>query len=303
MNELYHSERTFRNHSPNIEGIRLNERNLSCASHEFGVGVLPMLQYISNCGAAFMPTLYTTIGPFTLQSFTLFLMLSVLISTGINLAPAGENRGKWADVYLAALIGGVIVARSGHILLNWEYFTYNTSEIWRLNSGGLDWHGAVIGGLIGLHLVARWHRINPAALLDSLALGLPLIALSAWWGCLAANCGYGAEVDTLANYPSLMVSESPDVYGLPAPRYNTQLFGLMLSLLLLGFALLLHWRGWLVYRQFSVVLALMSLGLFVMGFWRGDYAIIIAGLRADQWLDAGLLLLGMAQLARARHAV
>ncbi len=249
-----------------------------------------------------MPTFYTTIGPFTLQSFTLFLMISVLISTGINLVRAGENRGKWADVYLAALICGAIGARTGHILLNWEYFTYNSSEIWRLSSGGMDWHGAVIGGLIGLHLAARWYRIKPAVLLDSLAIALPLMALAAWWGCLAANCGYGAEVDTLANYPSFMVSESPDVYGLPAPRYNTQLFGLILSIFLLGFALLLHWRGWFKYRQFSVILVLMSLGMFALGFWRGDYAIIISGLRADQWLDAGLLLLGLAQLARARHA-
>lgn len=249
-----------------------------------------------------MPTFYTTIGPFTLQNFTLFLMLSVLISVGVNLVRAGENRGKWADVYLAALIGGAIGARAGHVLLNWEYFTYNTSEIWRLNSGGLDWHGAVIGGLISLHLSARWHRIDTAELLNSLALAMPLIALAAWWSCLAANCGYGAEVDTLANYPSFMVSESRDVYGLPAPRYNTQLFGLMLSLLLLGAALLIRWRGWLVYRQFPLILAVMSLGMFVLGFWRGDYAVAIAGLRADQWLDAALLSLGLVLLARVRHA-
>lgn len=249
-----------------------------------------------------MPTFYTTIGPFTLQSFTLFLMFSILVSAGINLAHAGKNRGKWADVYLAVLASGVIGGRAGHVLLHWEYFTYNTGEIWRLNSGGFDWHGAVFGGLIGLHLAARWQRINAAELLDSLALALPLIALAAWWGCLAANCGYGAEVDSLANYPSWMVSETRDVYGLPAPRYNTQLFGFIWSAFLFGLAAVMRWRGWLVYRQFPSILALMSLCMFIIGFWRGDYAIIIAGLRADQWVDAGILLLAISQLARNHHA-
>jgi phosphatidylglycerol:prolipoprotein diacylglycerol transferase len=171
----------------------------------------------------------------------------------------------------------------------------------RINNGGLDWHGAVIGGVIGLHLAARWHQISPSPLLNSFALGLPLIALAAWWGCTAANCGYGAEVDTLANYLSFMVSESRDVYGLPAPRYHTQLFGLLLSVVLLGLTVFLRWRGWQAHRQFAVILALMSLGMFVIGFWRGDYAVIIAGLRADQWLDVGLLIFATAQFVRARH--
>ena len=35
-----------------------------------------------------------------------------------------------------------------------------------------------------------------------------------WWGCRAANCGFGAEVDTLANYLPLLVAELPD--GPPA---------------------------------------------------------------------------------------
>ena len=249
-----------------------------------------------------MPTFYTTIGPFTLQTFTFFVMLSVLVSAGISLARIHENRGKWADLCLAALIVGVIGARAGHVLLNWDYFIYNTSEIWRVSSGGLDWHGAIIGGLTGLYLAARWYRINPTFLIDLLALALPLIGLATWWSCLAANCGYGAEVDTLANYPSFMVSEAPDVYGLPAPRYNTQLFGLLLSTILLMLVLVLRWRGWLQNGQFWLILTLSSLGMFVIGFWRGDYAVMIAGLRGDQWLDVALLLFGLLQLARVRHA-
>src|SRR5262245_19868109 len=73
-------------------------------------------------GAVFMPTFYTTLGPLTLQTFTFFMMLSVLVSAGISLSRAGENRGKWADLSLAALVVGAVGARAGHVILNWSYF-------------------------------------------------------------------------------------------------------------------------------------------------------------------------------------
>ena len=61
------------------------------------------------------------------------------------------------DAGLGACLGGVIGARIVHVLLNWAYFADNLSEALHPNAGGLDWHGAVIGGLIGLALVA-WVR-------------------------------------------------------------------------------------------------------------------------------------------------
>src|SRR5690606_38377072 len=109
----------------------------------------------------------------------------------------------------------------------------------------------------------------------------------------AANCGFGAEVNTLANYPPLVVAELPDVYGIPAPRYNTQLFGLVLALLALGLTIWLFRRGLLVGRRFWLVLALLSAGMFAIGFFRADYALQVADLRADQWLDLAAMFLSI----------
>jgi phosphatidylglycerol:prolipoprotein diacylglycerol transferase len=248
-----------------------------------------------------MPGLFTTIGPVTLPTFTFALVFAILASAGVALYRARENRGELADAYLAALVGGVIGARAGHVLLNWDYFAYNQNEIWRISSGGLDWHGAVIGGLVSLYLAARWHRLSWRDLLDSLVLILPVIALAGWWGCMAANCGYGIEVDTLANYPALIVAEVPDVYGIPAPRYNTPFFGMIFSLLMLALVWLLRWQGWLIHRRFWLMLIIFSLGMFALGFWRGDHAVSIAGLRADQWLDAALVIAGAWRLWMTGH--
>lgn len=245
-----------------------------------------------------MPSFITQLGPFSSLTFTLIIALAVFASVGISLHRAGERRSALADVYLLALGLGVIGARAGHVILNWEHFAFNTAEIARVNTGGLDWHGAVIGALIGLAIGARWRKLNYSGLLASLSLALPLIALAGWWGCLASNCGYGAEVDTLANYPAWMVSEAPDVYGIPAPRYNTQFFGLLLGVAALLMTVIMIWHGWLIYRRFWLVLTFLSVGLFAIGFLRGDYSVILLNLRADQWLDLSLVLFSLFMLRK-----
>jgi phosphatidylglycerol---prolipoprotein diacylglyceryl transferase len=249
-----------------------------------------------------LPVPSITLGPLTLRTFTACLMLAVAFSAGIGLyrQRAQGRAGAVADAYLGAIIGGVILARLFHVLLNWNTFSENLNEVFRLSSGGLDWHGAVIGGLIGLGLVARWRGLNSAELRESLTLALPLLALAGWAGCWASSCGYGKEVDTLAHYPAFAVAESPDVYGIIAPRYNTQFFGMALAVVTLLLAGVMTWRvpnlrpklrldmGRLAGRQFWLTLGVLSMGMFFLGFLRADSVPIIAGLRADQWLD-GLL--------------
>ncbi len=243
---------------------------------------------------------YTTLGPVTLPTFTLLLALAAAAAAGISLYRAPLRAGAAADCGLAALAGAAVGGRLVHVLLNIGYFASAPAEALRLSAGGLNWHGAVIGGLAGLRLLARWRGADSAPLLDRLALALPLAAFAVWWGCLGAACGYGAEVDTLARYPTWAVAELPDVYGLPAPRWNTQVFGMALGAALLPLMALLAARGWLRGRRFWLALALLSAGMFAIGFVRADYAPTLAGLRADQWLDLILMTLALRWLLADR---
>jgi phosphatidylglycerol:prolipoprotein diacylglycerol transferase len=244
-----------------------------------------------------MPNLYTTIGPWTFPTFNLFLGLAVLVSAGVGLRRS-TRPGMLANMYLVALVGAVVGARLFHVLLNWDYFADALNEATMISLGGLDWHGAVLGGIAGLYVATaiqnRWlafkglSATNPykyVDLLDALTPALPLLGLAGWWGCLAASCGYGAEVDNLSHYPTFAAAETADVFGIVVPRYNTQLFGLILSAVVLLVVALLFWRGWLRYRRFWLTLALLSLGMFVIGFFRGDHILFFADLRADQFLD------------------
>ena len=226
-----------------------------------------------------------TFGPVTVQTMTLLLALAIAATAGSALRRS-ERRGALADVMLGGLAGAVLLSRALHVLLNWAYFAYNTDEITRLHAGGLDWHGALVGALLGMVLAGRWRRVSVTALLDTLSPGLPLLALAAWGGCWAANCAYGAEVATLTAYPDPMAWEGPDIFGIYAPRFHTQLLGAGVATGLLLLAGLLAWRGWLRGRRFWLLLALLAASMFVLGFLRGDYAVAARGLRLDQWLDA-----------------
>lgn len=224
--------------------------------------------------------------------FSLALVLGIALSIGIGARRTHLRIGAFMDVILGSFAGAVVGARIIHVLLNWAYFADNLNEAVRPSAGGLDWHGALIGGLIGLAVMACWRKLSLRALLDALAPALPLLVFAGWLGCWGAVCGYGAEVDTLANYPAFAAAETRDVYGIVVPRYNTQVFGMALGLALLAFSIILIRRNWLPGRRFWLVLMLLSLGMFAIGFFRGDYAVVMAGLRADQLLDLGFLLWG-----------
>lgn len=251
----------------------------------------PVLNYQKPVESNLFPEI--ALGPITLRTFSLSLTLALLASLGLAALRRGWRLGDLVDVCLAGFAGGIIGARLFHVLLQWAYFSDNLGEAFRLNAGGLDWHGAVLGGLSGLWLATRWRKLPLRATLDALTPAIPLLALAGWIGCYAVACGYGAEVDTLAHYSQLAASEIPDIYGIVAPRYNTQLFGVALAVVLMFITAVLFWRGWLYYRRFWVVLGLLSVGMFVIGFYRGDEVPMMAGVRVDQGMDVFLTVIGI----------
>ena len=183
------------------------------------------------------------------------------------------------------LIGGLILGRIEHVWLNWNYFAYHLAEITQLYRGGLDWHGAVIGAGLGMGVMSRWRQVALAPVIDSLTLLIPLLSLAVWWGCWNVSCRYGAEVATLADYPSWLVWEGRDIFGIYAPRFHTQLIGTLSSGILLVMTLVLFWRKWWVFRRFWLLLAGVACIIFLISFLQGDYSIRVYQLRVSQYFD------------------
>ncbi|MBN8635879.1 MAG: prolipoprotein diacylglyceryl transferase [Anaerolineae bacterium] len=250
------------------------------------------------------PVLY--FGAFRLPVYSLMLLVAVVTAFVSAVYRSPYRFAQEIDVALAAVVLGLIGARLEYVALAWDYFAAHPAELLHPELGGLGWHGAVIGAYTGMALMARWRGLDRRELLSRGAWALPLIALAGWVGCAAAGCGYGREVDTLANYADWLVWETRDVYGILAPRYATARFGVALAVVvaLVGALTRRERRVW-------VMLALLSAAIFLRdpprldapGSTKGRG--IIAGLRdiiavRALWFIIPITLVSYAMLATTR---
>lgn len=251
---------------------------------------------------------FINLGLFSVRTFTALIGGAVLIGVialvgTIRRSPSSAARRERAmlhglDAALLGVLGGVTGARLLHVLLNLAYFNDHFAEAFSLRAGGLSWHGAVYGGLLGIWLACRWRKHPLQPVTDVLALVLPPGMMAAWAGCWASACAYGAEVWTLADHPAWAVSERADIFGVVLPRYNVQLFGVWLGAGLLALAALLTLTGWLRGYRLGLILALAGAGMFGLGYFRGDGAAFLPwpDLTWDQVLDLSLIVFSILAL-------
>ncbi len=234
---------------------------------------------------------HVSLGPLTLNLYPLLIALAVLVCVLIE-----YWRTKDARVFATALFIGAIAlvfGRAGYIALNWEYFREHANDI--VSFGGLSEHGAIVGGLIGYWLLTRRVPLSEFSILNSQF----SISVAASLGCIPNGCAYGREVfwqtDGANSLAWLLRADWPDAYLVNNPRWPTQvlLAGWLLVSAALLFALTKR-RGDTEDRASQVSLSVLSFGVgdFLVQFLRGDAAIMVAGLRAYQWLD--VLLMGLA---------
>src|SRR5687768_12394039 len=180
-------------------------------------------------------------------SYTVLLMFGTVLTLIwlVYQAPQGK-RTATLDVFLAGLVGGVLLGRLVHVALQWQYFIDHVPEIRKIyEEGGLNWHGLVIGAVFTMTLMAKVRKIEMQPLLNSLALLIPVLALFGWWACGTIGCAYGLPVARMADYPAGITWAQPDIFGITEPRFATQLFGVLWSMSVFMLALLLYRKHWL----------------------------------------------------------
>lgn len=234
-------------------------------------------------------------GPYFLYSYTVVLGVGLLLALGLTAALARRDGPRdWFDGALAAALGALLIGRVVFVWLNAGYFAENPFEAWQIWLGGLNAHGALLGGLAGLWLWARITRRPFYPYAGLLAPGLALLAAFGWAACRFEGCAYGLPAAL-----GLLTADLPDNFGVFAVRYRTQLFGMMGSLLVFGLSLWAYRRArpsllfWGVMAGLAFVRAAVALG-------RGDPAPLLAGWRLDLLVDLGLLVISLLALLMAR---
>jgi len=165
------------------------------------------------------------IGPFPVSSFGIFLLVAFV--AGILLLRARATRWGWdggeiLDLSLYSIIGGVIGARIGYVLVNLRDFSADWARvltIWR--DAGLTFYGALAGGALIAWLYSRRRGWSFGWLADAATPGLALGYAIAMIGTLLYGLNYGRA----ANVPWAVV-----LFG--EPRHPTQLYLLLAAVVI-----------------------------------------------------------------------
>jgi len=241
-----------------------------------------------------------------IYSYTVLLDVGLLLGVIVAWSQARRREaidepGVAVDAAFCSVIGGVAGGRVGYVLAQHEYFAQHPDEIWQVWLGGLSWHGAFLGGLVGLSLWYVWRawltprprdrgprRLPPPflAITDALAPGLALAAAFGWIGCFLSGVAHG-----VVSYGPLTY-DLPDLYGVYARRFATQPVGATWSLIVFLLLLLSGRRARQGFNTFAYLFLAFG-GDLLLGFTRADETLYWGLWRAGQAVDAALAAVGL----------
>ncbi|MBP7652543.1 prolipoprotein diacylglyceryl transferase [Candidatus Dependentiae bacterium] len=188
------------------------------------------------------------------------------------------------DIAFYSSIAGIIGARLSYVIVNWDYFSDNLSEIYKIYNGGIIFYGGAITGLAAGILLSLMKKKNFFQMLD---LAVPSLTLGHFFGrigCYMYGCCHGSVCAAKSFICSVFPKGSPaydrqvklglinnlDVHALPV--IPTQLIEAVF-LFILTFLLLIFDKKYKKYngQLFVLYLLLYSLFRFIIEFFRGDY--------------------------------
>jgi phosphatidylglycerol:prolipoprotein diacylglycerol transferase len=218
------------------------------------------------------------------------LVLGFSFSAWVTASQDHLNISSTFDLMLVSLLGSIVGARMVSVVLNWQTFRNYPQDVWRLWYGGLDWHGAIIGGLFTAWLWAKWREVDFALWLDRAALAVPFVFMAVWLAGREIGFGQGTVNEDL---PDLLVGFLPDGVGNIERRTEVQLVGILLGLGQLWLALYLFIYNYATGRRFWIVLAAVALSMLLLG------PLMEQSFR--WWLDVPIIVLAIKNSLASRH--
>lgn len=153
------------------------------------------------------------------------------------------------DLAVWILIGAIVGARLAYIITEFRYFMMFPWEMFKISSGGLAFHGGLIGGFLAGYWFTKKKRIATWKLADLaspwIALGYSVVRV----GCLLNGCCYGK----ITSLPWALRCSAQD----SLLRHPTQIYSMLGSLIL--FLILFKLRN---HKQYPGFLFLLYIGLY-----------------------------------------
>ena len=241
--------------------------------------------------------MYPILGRFSggfLFSYTAAYALGILAGLFLTSRLArNTTASNWLAAWLTIMIGALIGGRLGFVFWRWDYFQQRPHQAFELWRGGLSYWGALLGGLLALWLWTRWQKRPFLTYANLFTPAFVLIHAVGWLACYLEGCAYGRTT-----FIGFLAADLPDEFGIYAVRYQTQMIGFFLTLILFVFLLWLWLRGCNA-RLFWIALFFLGCIQLSTTFLRGDPFLQIETRRLDT-IFSGVLIL-VSSLAMLRY--
>ena len=224
------------------------------------------------------------IGPFTIYSYGLMLLITFLISSTLAVFLAKKqniNPDIIFNLCFIAFISGIIGARLLYIIENINYYLKEPLEIIMLARGGLSWFGGLILGVLSGTVYLKKKKLSIYRILDLMS---PFVALGqaiGRIGCLLNGCCFGKIANKFGIYFS-----AQGLALIPTQIYS--------SLVLVFIFIVLRFLQDKPHKEgeiFFAYLILYSAKRFFIEFWRADNEIILFGLTLFQLMSIAIFCL------------
>lgn len=145
------------------------------------------------------------IGSFEIKWYSLLIIVAILIATSGIAWSAKKfkiDKNFLLNLIFWTLIFGIIGARIYFVIFNWDYYSQNLSEIYKIWHGGLAIHGGLIAGILTLIIYCKKYKVNSLLIMDICAPWLLVAQAIGRWGNFFNGEAYGTAT-TLAHLRSL----------------------------------------------------------------------------------------------------
>jgi len=251
-----------------------------------------------------------SIGPFTVHFYALCIITGIAIAIWLGnkrLAARDESlRGVVSEVAVIAVPSGIIGGRLYHVITTPEDFFGADGEllaILKIWQGGLGIWGAISLGALGAfysyrRLVRTMNLPSFGVFLDAIAPGILLAQAIGRFGNWFNAELFGRPLDTWWAL-SIQYKYRPSGYGLVETFHPTFLYEAiwctLIALVLMGAS-----KYWSAGCTFAAYVFSYSLGRFFIESIRIDPAHNFAGLRINQWVSMGLVMVSALVFLRLR---
>jgi len=131
--------------------------------------------------------LFIHLGPLQVTGYGLMMMVAFLMAgwaIQVDLRRRGMAEEYAADIVFAAVVGGIVGAKIGYVLLTGEWEAL-------LRRGGFVWYGGFFGGVAAVLATGWWKRVPARWTMELTAAPLALGYALGRVGCFLVNDDYG----------------------------------------------------------------------------------------------------------------